>query len=326
VIDQLETLNADDPDAMFTNRLDLDRLGVFGASLGGSAATSTCYADARCKAGVNLDGPVYDAAVVENGVDQPFLYTLSDTRIFSNPEFFAAGDAPFYAAAFAGFEHLDFGDFPLWTNPAEQLRAAHWLGSVAPDRAVEMTRAYVLAFFDKYLKGAEDTLLDVPSDAYPEVTVEASNIASADETQGGLSEEAAMAFAERFNAIFDGPSLEIADEIMAENFVAHLPLAPQLDRQGWKDYVASFYEGLPDLKETVNKVIVGDDRVVLYVTYTATHDGPLFGIPATGNPVTFDGIGIFRFDENGLAVENWAVVDVVGIMAQIGAFPPGAGQ
>jgi hypothetical protein len=32
--------------------------------------------------------------------------------------------------------------------------------------------------------------------------------------------------------------------------------------------------------------------------------------------------GIFRFDENGLAAENWAVVDVLGILAQIGAFPP----
>jgi hypothetical protein len=35
-----------------------------------------------------------------------------------------------------------------------------------------------------------------------------------------------------------------------------------------------------------------------------------------------DGIGIFSFDENGLATENWAVLDVVGLLAQIGAFPP----
>lgn len=137
-----------------------------------------------------------------------------------------------------------------------------------------------------------------------------------------LSEEAAMAFAEQFDTIFDGPNLDIADEIFAPNFVAHLPLAPELDREGWKNYVASFYTGLSDLTEEVNQVIVSKDRVVLHVTYTGTHDGLVFGIPATGNPISFNGIGIFSFDENGLATENWAVVDVVGLLAQIGAFPP----
>lgn len=149
-----------------------------------------------------------------------------------------------------------------------------------------------------------------------------SAFAQATEEPLAVSEADALAFAEQFNAIFDGPNLEIADEIMAEDFVGHLPLAPELDRQGWKDYVASFYVGISDLKEEVNEVIIGEDRVVLHVSYIGTHDGPLFGVPATGKTLTWDGIGIFRFDENGRAVENWAVVDVVAILAQIGAFPP----
>ncbi len=142
--------------------------------------------------------------------------------------------------------------------------------------------------------------------------------------QGGgcvLSEEMVTTFAERFDAIFDGPSLEIADEIFAPDFVAHLPLAPELDREGWKNWVASFYTGIPGVIEVANQVIVGADRVVLYLTYTATHDGPLFGIAATGKPVTMEAIGIFSFDENCLAAETWAVVDVAGVLAQIGAFP-----
>jgi predicted ester cyclase len=326
VIDQLELINASDPENLFANRLDLEHLGVFGQSLGGSAATMTCFADDRCKAEAIGDSPIY-GEVLEQGLEQPVLYMLSDSRfvfpaaIRSDPAYFEHSTGPYYAAAFEGFKHLDFGDFPLWQS-VEPLREAQWMGSVEPERAVELTRAYLVAFFDKYLKGATDTLLDVPSDANPEVTIQTGYVASPADMQTGLSEEDAMAFAEQFNAIFDGPQLEIADEIMAEEFVGHLPLAPELDRQGWKDYVASFYVGISDLKEEVNEVIVGEDRVVLYVSYTGTHDGPLFGIPATGNAVTFDGIGIFRFDEDGRAVENWAVVDVVGLMAQIGAFPP----
>ncbi len=66
------------------------------------------------------------------------------------------------------------------------------------------------------------------------------------------------------------------------------------------------------------------NSVVSYVTYTGTQDGALFGIPATGKKISIDGIGIFSFDKEGLVTENWAVIDVVGLLAQIGAFPPAA--
>lgn len=138
-----------------------------------------------------------------------------------------------------------------------------------------------------------------------------------------ISEDAVMTFVERFDAIFDGPNVDLADEIFAPNFIGHLPLAPELDRQGWKDYVSSFYVGLPDITQEVNQVIIGEDRLVLHVTYTGTHTGVLLGLPPTGNPVIMEGIGIFRFDENGQVAENWAVIDIGGVLAQIGALPQG---
>ncbi len=137
-----------------------------------------------------------------------------------------------------------------------------------------------------------------------------------------ITEEAAMAFAERFDAMFNEPNIDIADEIFAEDFVSHLPLAPELDREGFKAYVDSFRAGASDTTQQTNQVIVADDRLVLEVTYTGTHDGVLFGVPATGNPIEMNGIGIFRFNEEGLAVENWAVIDLANVYAQIGAFPP----
>lgn len=140
---------------------------------------------------------------------------------------------------------------------------------------------------------------------------------------GFLTEEAVMAWVEQFDAIFDGPSLEIADQIFSEDFVGHLPLAPELDREGWKAYVASFYEAFPDMTEEVHDVVIGKDTISIRVSYTGTHEGPLFGFPATGNTVTMTGTGIFRFNEDGLAIENWADLDVAGVLIQIGAFTPG---
>ncbi|MBE2182234.1 MAG: ester cyclase [Anaerolineae bacterium] len=138
-----------------------------------------------------------------------------------------------------------------------------------------------------------------------------------------ISENAVMTFVERFDAIFDGPNVDIADEIFAPDFIGHAPLAPELNRQGWKDYVSSFYVGLPDITQEVHQVIIGEDRLVLHVTYTGTHTGVLFGVPPTGNPIIVEAIGIFRFDENGQVAENWAMLDIGGLLAQIGAFPPG---
>lgn len=152
----------------------------------------------------------------------------------------------------------------------------------------------------------------------------ASATEEATEAAGGITEEFAAHFAERFDAMFDGPNLDIADEILAPEFVSHLPLAPELDLEAFKAYIASFYEGISDITQETHQVIVADDRVVIHVTYNGTHDGTLFGIPATGNPISMNGIGIFSFNEEGLATENWAVIDVVAILAQIGAFPPAA--
>ncbi|HYO88937.1 MAG TPA: ester cyclase family protein [Candidatus Limnocylindrales bacterium] len=147
--------------------------------------------------------------------------------------------------------------------------------------------------------------------------------APAAEAEGVLTEEAMTAFVEQFDAIFDGPdNLDIADAIFAPDFVGHLPLAPELDRDGWKAYVTDFWAGVPDATQEVNQVIIADDRLIVHVTYNGMHTGTLFGVPATGNPISMNGIGIFRFNEDGLAVENWAVLDLVGVLAQIGAFPP----
>jgi hypothetical protein len=174
VMDQLEELNANDPDDMFTNRLDLERLGVFGQSLGGSATTITCFVDVRCKAGVNGDGPVF-GDVIEQGVDQPFMLLLSISDDSSDPGFYDQARGPFYVVAVDGFGHLNFGDFPLWSN-VEGAKDVGWLGSADGARSVEVTRASLLAFFDIYVKGNEGTVESALSDDYREITLSSRNV------------------------------------------------------------------------------------------------------------------------------------------------------
>lgn len=139
---------------------------------------------------------------------------------------------------------------------------------------------------------------------------------------GVMSMEEAEAFAARFDEVFNIPDLDVLDEIFSPDYVGHLPLAPEIDLQGLKDYIDTFRAGVPDMIQTTHQVIIGEQELVVRVTYTGTHTGTLFGVPATGNPVVMEGIGILRFDDNGLVVENWAVLDMIGVLAQIGVFPP----
>ncbi len=76
VMNQLDRLNAT-AGSMWSQRLDLARLGVFGHSFGGATAAQVCQMDARCKAGIDLDGSLF-GNVVQTGLKKPFMVIQSN--------------------------------------------------------------------------------------------------------------------------------------------------------------------------------------------------------------------------------------------------------
>jgi hypothetical protein len=59
-----------------------------------------------------------------------------------------------------------------WTIQADGRQSVEGaVGTIDPDHAIALNRAYIRAFFDRTLKGIDNHLLDGPSAAYPEVTV-----------------------------------------------------------------------------------------------------------------------------------------------------------
>jgi predicted ester cyclase len=54
--------------------------------------------------------------------------------------------------------------------------------------------------------------------------------------------------------------------------------------------------------------------------FTGTHQGELMGVPASGKPIFVRGMTILRFEDD-KCVERWSEIDMVGLMAQIGAIP-----
>ena len=93
---------------------------------------------------------------------------------------------------------------------------------------------------------------------------------------------------------------------LAEDFVEHeeIPGLPQT-KEGVIQYFQLIQSAFPDMKMEVLDSFASGDRAVAHLRFTGTHMGDFAGIPATGNPVTMSLIDIFRFGDDGLALEHW---------------------
>jgi predicted ester cyclase len=80
-----------------------------------------------------------------------------------------------------------------------------------------------------------------------------------------------------------------------------------------------FQVATPGRHEITMQVAEGD-VVVSRIVGKGVHAGELLGIPATNKDVETDGIAIHRV-RDGKIVEYWSVVDVAGILQQIGVLP-----
>ncbi len=187
VLDQLETLNGSGP---FAGRLDLDRIGMYGWSFGGATSIEASVVDERVKAAIDHDGQLFGSAPT-TGTTRPFMLMhggeLPEVPPSDDPEVAAANEkalaelmaqvgrtdsalktastGDWYDVTIAGTNHGSFSDLVLFT-PA-------FAASIETARGHEIVNALTVAFFDRYLKGAEAALLDDPAAVYPEVEMEA---------------------------------------------------------------------------------------------------------------------------------------------------------
>lgn len=108
------------------------------------------------------------------------------------------------------------------------------------------------------------------------------------------------------------------NELVAEGFVTHMPLQGyDQNREGLREFFMAMREAFPDLKCTVDMLIVKGDKGVALITMSGTQKGEFMGMPASGKQFSTQGIDIVRF-ENGKAVEHWGVSDDMTMMHQLG--------
>lgn len=164
--------------------VDPRRVGMFGQSGGGITAASTMFEDSRLRAGIDLDGTLeYNQEpngtnlmpVAQHGLSRPFVLMGRDgmdhTTEPSWGAFWANSDGWLRDLTLRGSRHQTYTDLVaiLPRLGVGQDVVEQKIGTVDPARAVVALRAYVTSFFDRWLRGRDDHLLDGPSPTYPEI-------------------------------------------------------------------------------------------------------------------------------------------------------------
>ena len=187
-LDQLALLNQADSNHILTERLDLQRVGSFGVSLGGIVVSEACLHEPRVRACLMMDAPMA-SDVVRAGLAKPSMWITRDAASMrlereraggwsevdikahqtSMRAVYASLPEAGYFVQVPGAFHSNFMDVPNWTPLASMLNLA---GPIDGQRAHDIINAYSLAFFNRHLLGRPAKLLDGSPAQYPEVLFE----------------------------------------------------------------------------------------------------------------------------------------------------------
>ena len=180
VVDQLSTLNNT---GKFKGLMDLNKIGVFGHSFGGSHSFRMLRDDARISAAADIDGTIFHEDFA-SGVAKPYM-------VISGKRFDASGDQAFldnlisigfstieantvlgwYKSDQISFEkspkayyvklnkalHSNFTDAGIWSElglPADEIST-----EAPPALLLKISNEYLTGFFDEKLKGLTSTTL-----------------------------------------------------------------------------------------------------------------------------------------------------------------------
>lgn len=137
-----------------------------------------------------------------------------------------------------------------------------------------------------------------------------------------MSVQESKALARRvFDEIWSGGKLEVADELLAPDFVGRpAGMEPVIGPEGAKAFIGRLRTGFPDIAFTVEDMIAEGELVATRWTATGTHRGDFMGVEPTGRQVTFTGTTILRI-RDGVVREGWTQLDALGLLQQIGAVP-----
>lgn len=158
VIDQLTDFNEGRYSPTFTNRLNLDNIGLLGHSTGAGADVKVAIDDTRIKAVLGLDAwvePIQED-LIEKGLNLPTLFLRSEQweEGYNNANLLklvASNAQSNGLIQINGTTHIDFSMAYMYSRLTKY---AGFTGSVDQDRLLEIQYDMILSFFEATMKEA----------------------------------------------------------------------------------------------------------------------------------------------------------------------------
>lgn len=181
VVDHFGKLQSSESAGKFAGRVNTAHVGIFGHSFGGAQTAQFCSDDARCQAGVDIDGEI-EGPVIHNGLHQPFMILLSDhdREHDSDKEEILANFHTLYSTVpdgereflwIRGANHYLFGEGGALIRNHIVIRALRMFGIVRidPRQQLAATSYCLRQFFDRFLMGDAKADINLPNPAYPQL-------------------------------------------------------------------------------------------------------------------------------------------------------------
>jgi predicted ester cyclase len=112
--------------------------------------------------------------------------------------------------------------------------------------------------------------------------------------------------------------LALLDKFVAPGYTEHSEGFQGVEP--FKQQVAAFRAAFPDLRVSIEELLIDGDRFASRTTVTGTHTSDLMGMPATGKRISVEAVDIGRI-ANGQAQERWGGLNMYSLLTQLGAIP-----
>jgi predicted ester cyclase len=122
-----------------------------------------------------------------------------------------------------------------------------------------------------------------------------------------------------FDEVINQGKLDVIGELFDPDFRTLTPQG-EMDLAGFRDYVAMWRAGFPDVHCEVSDVVESGDKIAWAIRATGTHTGDFMGIPPSGQQIDFDSLNIATF-RNGKGYRHHVVMDTLKLMTQLGVVP-----
>jgi predicted ester cyclase len=128
------------------------------------------------------------------------------------------------------------------------------------------------------------------------------------------------------NEVINDGHLELADQLLTVGRPDHqdMGMPPELTKgyEGFQRVIGMFRAAFPDLRFHSDFMIAEGDLVTSHNTITGTHKGAFMGVAPTGRTFRAVALDVCRFDATGKISEHWGVLDMFGLMIQLGVINP----